>query len=780
MSLRKSAAANAVRLNGGSIRDSGGNDADLTHEAVPDDPQRTSATPGPVHDAVATGPLWLPIVAGVVLKIWDTSEEVHVAMKTWSIVLTVLFAVSFSPTRTHAQVQSSGRANTASSETQRDPARVARGVPSARSVLLSPNIVAAPDYGTLLDELTSSPALLLWAAEQRKASDALADYARQVPAGQPIEVTLVFSGNQFRRLHVPNPQDPWDVVFLSPNERTATRSIRGANMQMARDLGYSCWNDTCYTPDDWDRLINVCSARGRSPDQVNDDCVAPERRPNQEDEQIRVAMNTGGAEAWEEAARSLISDTNATIDELVRNDSELAEKDFDPEIHAANMAGYRSSVYLAQTFIGFNNPELSRQIAVTGTAVLDIYDALATFRHLPPGASANLGAMAMSASLMSSGIMLAGAFMDAGPTADEIILEEIGKLRQQVGELRLEMHERFDGIHEHIDAVYADMIGGFEVLTARNRRSFDSVMNTLYNSRRQLTDIAGVQLDLQRLLLQQFEAITDLITNIETAYCLRPRPSLGDGVMTQDQFDNCYATIAVLHRTLPTAQLPPPSTLTTMETLLSARPDRTLSWDLMTFRRLLGASGPEAATRASALPDAVVGPEAWFGLMHLHDGFLATYSDLAAHSLQVTDTSAFATSMRVWRSDLVRYAEAIRREVRAFQEADRQTALSELFEEVWSPERFAELLRTIGDPLELMWSCMAGGGGTVDCEELVLLRSSGHVREALFAMEDFRRLEQTMSVARVALAALAGIGVSQWYRALRCGHGACSGLDRCS
>ena len=31
--------ANAVRLNRGSIRDSGGNDVDLTHEAVPDDPQ---------------------------------------------------------------------------------------------------------------------------------------------------------------------------------------------------------------------------------------------------------------------------------------------------------------------------------------------------------------------------------------------------------------------------------------------------------------------------------------------------------------------------------------------------------------------------------------------------------------------------------------------------------------------------------------------------------------------------------------------------------------------
>ena len=42
--------ANAVRLNGGSIRDSSGNDADLTHEAVPDDPRfkvdgRLDATP---------------------------------------------------------------------------------------------------------------------------------------------------------------------------------------------------------------------------------------------------------------------------------------------------------------------------------------------------------------------------------------------------------------------------------------------------------------------------------------------------------------------------------------------------------------------------------------------------------------------------------------------------------------------------------------------------------------------------------------------------------------
>ena len=39
--------ANAVRLNGGSIRDSAGNDADLTHEAVPDDPPTQGGrTPG--------------------------------------------------------------------------------------------------------------------------------------------------------------------------------------------------------------------------------------------------------------------------------------------------------------------------------------------------------------------------------------------------------------------------------------------------------------------------------------------------------------------------------------------------------------------------------------------------------------------------------------------------------------------------------------------------------------------------------------------------------------
>ena len=54
--------ANAVRLNRGSIRDSAGNDADLTHEAVPDDPQfkvdgRLDATPTIVRVWQANRPL---------------------------------------------------------------------------------------------------------------------------------------------------------------------------------------------------------------------------------------------------------------------------------------------------------------------------------------------------------------------------------------------------------------------------------------------------------------------------------------------------------------------------------------------------------------------------------------------------------------------------------------------------------------------------------------------------------------------------------------------------
>ena len=64
--------ADALNLSGGSITDADGNDADLTHDAVPDDPQRK------VNGA--SGP---PTVAGVGLSRWPQSQDTYVAGETF-------------------------------------------------------------------------------------------------------------------------------------------------------------------------------------------------------------------------------------------------------------------------------------------------------------------------------------------------------------------------------------------------------------------------------------------------------------------------------------------------------------------------------------------------------------------------------------------------------------------------------------------------------------------------------------------------------------------------
>ncbi len=50
------------------------------------------------------------------------------------------------------------------------------------------------------------------------------------------------------------------------------------------------------------------------------------------------------------------------------------------------------------------------------------------------------------------------------PAPDQMILEEIGKLRQQVGELRNEMHDRFDRVDRQLDSIYTTMQTRFDLI----------------------------------------------------------------------------------------------------------------------------------------------------------------------------------------------------------------------------------------------------------------------------------------------------------------------------
>ena len=114
-----------------------------------------------------------------------------------------------------------------------------------------------------------------------------------------------------------------------------------------------------------------------------------------------------------------------------------------------------------------------------------------------------------------------------------------------------------------------------------------------------------------------------------------------------------------------------------------------------------------------------------------------------------------------WRGHLLGFADAIREELRAFQDDARPTVFSQLLEDAWDRGRFLSLLRSLGDPVQLLWNCMGtGAGASEDCTALQALGSSDHLRRLLLgdpgatsyatcgaARQDFQDLQHRMAIA---------------------------------
>ena len=139
------------------------------------------------------------------------------------------------------------------------------------------------------------------------------------------------------------------------------------------------------------------------------------------------------------------------IEERQLKDARLAR------VKTIEMEGYRSAANLAATFIGMHDPKLGRQIEATTSAYFGLRQAIDAYESaIADGASSALAGLMLTGNAVGVGLALVGTFMDTGPTADELILQEIGRLREQVENMRREMHSRFDEVHAHIDAVYGN------------------------------------------------------------------------------------------------------------------------------------------------------------------------------------------------------------------------------------------------------------------------------------------------------------------------------------
>ncbi|MEV7229864.1 hypothetical protein AB0M79_23040 [Polymorphospora sp. NPDC051019] len=159
------------------------------------------------------------------------------------------------------------------------------------------------------------------------------------------------------------------------------------------------------------------------------------------------------------------------------------------------LAGLASGLSVLTTFIGFADPKAAREIQAVGSAAITIAKSISDYIPKIAGlgvaeALTSIGTVVMTGNILGAVMTLTSIFMGSGPSPEQMILEEIAKVREDIENLRTEMHQRFDAIEKALSTVYADMMTQF----TRLQGAIDDV-------RRELGDIQSQLLSLDTRLV---------------------------------------------------------------------------------------------------------------------------------------------------------------------------------------------------------------------------------------------------------------------------------------
>lgn len=154
------------------------------------------------------------------------------------------------------------------------------------------------------------------------------------------------------------------------------------------------------------------------------------------------------------------------IVDYIRNQEEQAKQKALAEAKAAEhkrkLEAIESSISIFSTLGGAIDPTFGKQLKTLGEAGLKIGKAIDSWLEAVAGKSTldsifSASSVVMTGNILGAVMSIVSLFGDSGPTPEQQILEEIGKLRQQVNQLRTEMHSRFDRIDQELNIIYATM-----------------------------------------------------------------------------------------------------------------------------------------------------------------------------------------------------------------------------------------------------------------------------------------------------------------------------------
>ncbi|MFJ5695050.1 hypothetical protein ACIP9X_14520 [Arthrobacter sp. NPDC093125] len=127
--------------------------------------------------------------------------------------------------------------------------------------------------------------------------------------------------------------------------------------------------------------------------------------------------------------------------------------------------GYaQQGIEVASVIAGLVDKKLGNDIRRVGGAALTVVKAgvelvkAATALSKGLEVATAMGSAAATGNFIGAAFALIGAFAPAGPTPEQMILEEIGALRQEMRDLQSEMNERFDRLDRTLNTIYMDVM----------------------------------------------------------------------------------------------------------------------------------------------------------------------------------------------------------------------------------------------------------------------------------------------------------------------------------
>lgn len=190
-----------------------------------------------------------------------------------------------------------------------------------------------------------------------------------------------------------------------------------------------------------------------------------------------------------------------------------------------------SAVGILATLAGFADEKAGKEVLAIGKAAIGIATAINKYLPTVAGLSlsdaiGSLSTVVLTGNVLGAVMTLAPMFLGSGPSEHELVMQEIGKLREQVDRLRTEMHDRFDRIEAMLSAIYDDVMTVLERMSTDLGgviRDIDAIKRQIYGLE---TRVDQLSLSMQQALKKSQLNDAEFVINTYVGYTARTKRTL--------------------------------------------------------------------------------------------------------------------------------------------------------------------------------------------------------------------------------------------------------------